>query len=1268
MESSRVYTPRAFSAFSVFRDARVLPVRKSSRRMHVCSVVSRGKLFLSSWSQCKFRCVEMMSTSSYAMHPAADSTPPKLLFTLPCQVPFGVVLRLVGSAPELGNWLIDNGIDFEWNEGHVWRLTVHNPPTLTCSYKVVAINTFDGSVEWETCNNRILEPSESDMDIELAWNEWTPTKQGPPQTADEQEEQGKSTLPETEEEEEEVVVEVEVAPTEAVVDEAVGREGDSESKDEDVSQEVGDASWNLESAVDEEAGVGIESEFAQAVADSHPVDASASLDECSSVVEAVELKAETAETDDDVSESPQDCAENEGPEDDDPVGKRNGASQDEDVKDVETTTAMDVAKDLDEVSSPERVSETAVPRKDETAGIPMDSPPQGAPAASSDRNAVAKELDEKEAAFVLGKDPTLQVPDQSEEESENKEASATSDVKQPPAVAGKTTPSDPALEKEQAAGANGKGAAPSASDQNGAQSDDNVVSEESKGKQASVVAEKSTLPKPGQDVSKAVEQEQAAVVSGKESTPGEPQQTSKGSVDDVSKDSDQKQPGVVAKEEPAPSKPELSVDEPKPSKISKESDQKQEAAAVAEGGSTLSKPEQIAEESGAEAAHDELMQCLESDAEVVVDAGEEFWLQQAAVAAKEGSTIPQQDPPTECVEAARAELYQFLRGGVEAEAEFWLEQAVVAAKEELTRSKPDQVVSKPDVTGEEVDQKRPGAVAKEEPTRSKPEQAPVVAKKEPTPSKPEPIAKEAGVKSAPKESDQKQPGVVAKVAKSEQAPVVAKEKSTLSKPEQAPVVAKTEPTPSKPEKTPVVTKEEPTRSKPEQAAKKSDVKVASKKLDQKQPSVVAKKEPTVPKPEPIAKRSGVKVSSEKLDQKQPGVAVKKEPTVPKPEPIAKKSGVKIARKKSDKKQRGVVAKKEPTLSKPSSKPTQSVDQPNVAREELVQKRPGVAAKKEPTLSKPEQAPVVAKKKPTLSKPPQKPARSVGQTGANGDRPSSAAEMAPTTMPAGTPPKAKQTTTKRDAAAVGVESTTSGRGAKKTPSVPKMEKSPAHAGTKQAKAAGDRSSTGAGVKLNGAGKKDESSVPDMVVDEEDGSVLFTSDSLSKEVPAELAAAFDSLLPEAYRQVKNEKEQQGVDGKAGAAAGVKGNNPLSPGLTAAALGVGTVVLGSIGLELTDAIVGGALLFVGSAAVFSKAEDSRRKERGVLAEKYKAKLGVGGNTAAKADTVKGGDELRASSAPGVALAALFMLPLMAGSKVLDSVEKVQTKSKEADTEEET
>ena len=49
-------------------------------------------------------------------------------FSVPVRVDFGETVKVVGNHPALGSWDTGNGVELEWNDGHVWEKQVHITP------------------------------------------------------------------------------------------------------------------------------------------------------------------------------------------------------------------------------------------------------------------------------------------------------------------------------------------------------------------------------------------------------------------------------------------------------------------------------------------------------------------------------------------------------------------------------------------------------------------------------------------------------------------------------------------------------------------------------------------------------------------------------------------------------------------------------------------------------------------------------------------------------------------------------------------------------------------------------------------------------------------------------------------------------------------------------------------------------------------------------------------------------------------------------------
>eukprot|EP00882_Tetradesmus_deserticola_P004500 GHRQ01004746.1.p1 GENE.GHRQ01004746.1~~GHRQ01004746.1.p1 ORF type:complete len:265 (+),score=91.44 GHRQ01004746.1:256-1050(+) len=81
---------------------------------------------------------------------------------------FGQELKVVGGAPELGEWDLSRAPSMIWNEGHTWTLTAFLPPG-TYPFKLVV--TGPGSPEsarWESGSNRTITISANSPELGTA--------------------------------------------------------------------------------------------------------------------------------------------------------------------------------------------------------------------------------------------------------------------------------------------------------------------------------------------------------------------------------------------------------------------------------------------------------------------------------------------------------------------------------------------------------------------------------------------------------------------------------------------------------------------------------------------------------------------------------------------------------------------------------------------------------------------------------------------------------------------------------------------------------------------------------------------------------------------------------------------------------------------------------------------------------------------------------------------------------------------------------------------
>uniref|UniRef100_A0A7S0R959 CBM20 domain-containing protein n=1 Tax=Pyramimonas obovata TaxID=1411642 RepID=A0A7S0R959_9CHLO len=93
-------------------------------------------------------------------------------FHITHKVEFGARMAIVGSLPELGNWVAENGKLMQWTKEDTWVCHVDIPLGSTFQYKFVILNENDGGQYWQDGENRECEipvdPAHK-VDIAGAW-------------------------------------------------------------------------------------------------------------------------------------------------------------------------------------------------------------------------------------------------------------------------------------------------------------------------------------------------------------------------------------------------------------------------------------------------------------------------------------------------------------------------------------------------------------------------------------------------------------------------------------------------------------------------------------------------------------------------------------------------------------------------------------------------------------------------------------------------------------------------------------------------------------------------------------------------------------------------------------------------------------------------------------------------------------------------------------------------------------------------------------------
>jgi regulator of replication initiation timing len=91
----------------------------------------------------------------------------QVTFWLKFHVDYGQHIVLVGSMPELGSWVLSEGVNLTWSEGDMWNATVELPSTSVLEYKYVVVGSGGHAVSWQSGNNSVLAISDEDEDVEV---------------------------------------------------------------------------------------------------------------------------------------------------------------------------------------------------------------------------------------------------------------------------------------------------------------------------------------------------------------------------------------------------------------------------------------------------------------------------------------------------------------------------------------------------------------------------------------------------------------------------------------------------------------------------------------------------------------------------------------------------------------------------------------------------------------------------------------------------------------------------------------------------------------------------------------------------------------------------------------------------------------------------------------------------------------------------------------------------------------------------------------------
>jgi hypothetical protein len=88
---------------------------------------------------------------------ARDGPASFVTFWLHYRAEFGQRICIVGNTDSLGSWVLRNGPEMKWGEGHKWSVTVEVPAGGIVEYKYVVLQP-DGlhPLQWQEGNNAVL--------------------------------------------------------------------------------------------------------------------------------------------------------------------------------------------------------------------------------------------------------------------------------------------------------------------------------------------------------------------------------------------------------------------------------------------------------------------------------------------------------------------------------------------------------------------------------------------------------------------------------------------------------------------------------------------------------------------------------------------------------------------------------------------------------------------------------------------------------------------------------------------------------------------------------------------------------------------------------------------------------------------------------------------------------------------------------------------------------------------------------------------------------
>ncbi|KAH7623690.1 hypothetical protein NADE_008513 [Nannochloris sp. 'desiccata'] len=113
----------------------------------------------------------LSTTAATTAATSAQKNKVKVRFWLQFRVEFGQSIIVVGGSPDLGNWVLADGVPLGWSEGDMWNATVDIPAGTVTEYKYVVVGQGGHAAAWQQGNNSVLALRQSDDVVEV-YDNW----------------------------------------------------------------------------------------------------------------------------------------------------------------------------------------------------------------------------------------------------------------------------------------------------------------------------------------------------------------------------------------------------------------------------------------------------------------------------------------------------------------------------------------------------------------------------------------------------------------------------------------------------------------------------------------------------------------------------------------------------------------------------------------------------------------------------------------------------------------------------------------------------------------------------------------------------------------------------------------------------------------------------------------------------------------------------------------------------------------------------------------